>query len=622
VAEQPFLIFPRPVIGNRRSLTGGGGKLNKPTAAEQRARLDAKFRQIAQSLQQVQTTIQGIEPEQVLVFETIGESLHDLVKAAENVPGLEWLAEMDLDDIESADGFADEKDPAKLLSRRLYAVMTNQQAMQFLLGLWDSWCADPAKRAKAGFGPYKAIFAHLKDLRRWSVQDRLAESRVVEYWQENLAFRTEPVRFEVELWFRGRDSRRSEAAANLRSLIQSAGGHCLQETAIEPILYHGVLAELPPVELRRTVDEIVAGTYAAWLRCEDVMFFRPMAQAVFVAPTQDAEATPLRRRVDDQPRPTGEPIVAVFDGLPLESHVAANGRLRIDDPDDFGPRYQPGQQVHGTAMASLIAHGDLNEDGPALPRPVYCRPILVPALDVNGRVREETPSDRLLVDLVHRCILRLKEGADAVGRDVRVINLSIGNAFQPFVRELSPLARLLDWLAWKYKLLFLVSVGNQQQNFTLDVAPDDFRQLGDDDAIRTTLQAMRDEQVFRRQYSPAEAVNVLTVGAMHADASTLLSADRRIDLLRSARLPSPISTVSSGYQRSVKPEVFLPGGRQFYQGPLAQRDGRWEYSVAAGTQPPGQLVAAPGIRPMELDRTAHTRGSSNATALATRLSGR
>lgn len=618
MAEQPFLIFPQPVIGNRRSLTGGGGKLRLPTAEEQRARLDAKFRQIAQSLQQVQTTVQGIEPEQVLVFETIGETLHDLVKAAENVPGLEWLAEMDLDDIESADGFADEKDPAKSLSRRLYAVMTNQHAMQSLLRLWDQWCADPSARASRGFGPYKAIFAHLKDLRRWSVEDRLAESRVVEYWQENLALRTEPVRFEVELWFRGRDARRNEAAANLRSLIQSAGGQCLQETVIEPILYHGILAELPAAEMLRTVDEIRRETYAEWLRCEDVMFFRPMAQAVFVAPSQDAEPTPLRRRIDDQPQPTGEPVVAVLDGLPLETHVALNGRLRIDDPDDLGGRYRPGQQLHGTAMASLVVHGDLNEEGAALPQPVYVRPIMVPTLDVNNQVREETPNDKLLCDLVHRCVLRLKEGDDAVGRDVRVVNLSIGNAFQPFVRELSPLARLLDWLAWKYKLLFIVSVGNQQQSVTLDVSPDEFRRLGDDDAIRTTIQAMRDEQAFRRQYSPAEAVNVLTVGATHADISTALPTDRRLDLLRGVRLPSPISTVSAGYQRSVKPEIFLPGGRQLYQEPLADRDGRWEYSISPGTYPPGQLVAAPGLRAMELDRTAHSRGSSNATALATR----
>ena len=57
---------------------------------------------------------------------------------------------------------------------------------------------------------------------------------------------------------------------------------------------------------------------------------------------------------------------------------------------------------------------------------------------------------------------------------VRVINLSLGNRFQPFDRELSPLARLLDWLAWKYKVLFVVSAGNHVDNITIMVSSADW----------------------------------------------------------------------------------------------------------------------------------------------------
>lgn len=618
MAERPFLFFPEPVVGDRRRLGGGGGKLFLPSAAEQRKRLNARFKQIARSFQQVQTTVKGFEPEQVVVFETIGESPHDLVKAAKNVPGLEWLAEMDLEEVDPTDGFGFEDDLSKRLSRRLYAVMTNQGAMQSLLGLWDQWCKHPSKQAQRGFGPFKAIFQHLKDVRRWSVEDRLAESRVLEYWRENLKGRTDVIRFEVELWFRGAESRRGKAASQVRALIQQANGQCLREAAIEPILYHGILAELPAAELQRTLDEIAQSNYAQWLRCEEVMFFRPVAQSIFPTPVDEGPVSPLRRRFPAEAKPAGEPVVAILDGLPLEAHVTLVGRLRIDDPDDLGRHYHPQDQIHGTAMSSLVLHGDLNEEEASLPRPVYVRPILVPSVDLNRQVFEQTPTDELLVDLVHRCIVRLKEGDDAVARQVRVVNLSIGNAFQPFVRELSPLARLLDWLAWKYKLLFLVSAGNQQQEIQIDVSPAAFKKLGDDEAIRTTVQAMREGQAFRRQYSPAEAVNVITVGAVHADSSTPLSNDRRLDLLRGARLPSPVSTVSSGYLRSVKPEVFLPGGRQLYHEPHIQRGSKWAYTIAPGAKPPGQLVAAPGVRAMELDRASHSRGTSNATALATR----
>ncbi|MCK4659372.1 MAG: hypothetical protein KAV82_07610 [Phycisphaerae bacterium] len=64
-----------------------------------------------------------------------------LTRAAQQVPGLEWLAELDLDDVDPDFGFGDEASPDKKLPCRLYAVMSNQQAMQQLVSLWDAWCA-------------------------------------------------------------------------------------------------------------------------------------------------------------------------------------------------------------------------------------------------------------------------------------------------------------------------------------------------------------------------------------------------------------------------------------------------------------------------------------------------
>ena len=54
---------------------------------------------------------------------------------------------------------------------------------------------------------------------------------------------------------------------------------------------------------------------------------------------------------------------------------------------------------------------------------------------------------------------------------MKVINLSFGNSWQPFDRLISPLARLLDWLAWEYKILFIVSAGNQPQEIEFLTPP-------------------------------------------------------------------------------------------------------------------------------------------------------
>src|SRR4029077_1566752 len=129
-----------------------------------------------------------------------------------------------------------------------------------------------------------------------------------------------------------------------------------------------------------------------------------------------------------------DPVVALLDGHPLPRHERLDGWLRIDDPDGLAEKYQPSEQEHGTAMASLIAHGDLNEPGEALERPLYVRPVLVPEKDFGGNVQERTPDDVLLVDLFRRAIVRMRgQGQDAgAAPNVRIVNLSFGNSFQPF----------------------------------------------------------------------------------------------------------------------------------------------------------------------------------------------
>ena len=64
---------------------------------------------LPKSFRSIQSTVQGLEPEQVLVLETIGEHVQGLgAKAASQIPGMEWLAEMDVEDIAPEAGFEDD----------------------------------------------------------------------------------------------------------------------------------------------------------------------------------------------------------------------------------------------------------------------------------------------------------------------------------------------------------------------------------------------------------------------------------------------------------------------------------------------------------------------------------
>ena len=109
------------------------------------------------------------------------------------------------------------------------------------------------------------------------MKDRLAETRVVEYWEDSLRYQHGNIRFEVELWCRGDEARRRSAYQNLRRLITSAGGECVSQAVIPQILYYGVLVELPAARVRETIATIFDESYSQLLRCEDVMFFRPLA---------------------------------------------------------------------------------------------------------------------------------------------------------------------------------------------------------------------------------------------------------------------------------------------------------------------------------------------------------
>ncbi len=86
------------------------------------------------------------------------------------------------------------------------------------------------------------------------------------------------------------------------------------------------------------------------------------------------------------------PIIAILDGLPLEHHDALDGRLMIDDPNEHAMHYSGTDQQHGTAMASLVLHGDLSrKDEEPLKTPVFVRPILVPKKDLQNQVYEVVP---------------------------------------------------------------------------------------------------------------------------------------------------------------------------------------------------------------------------------------
>ena len=493
--------------------------------------------------------------------------------------------------------------------------MSNQQALEQMLRLWHQFQTHPEQSFDRGKGRWKQLFSKLRSVRRWGVSDRLQETGVLKDWQKRIEQQQQLIRFEIELWFR-KSQDKTAIRESIENHVAEVQGSIVAESIIEEIRYHGLLCQLPLGSVRTIIND----WDARLLKCEQVMYFRPTGQIACPAPSEVTLAAAPERDLDIDPEAL--PVTALLDGMPLQNHTLLAGRLSVDDPDGFAADCPAGNRVHGTGMASLIIHGELGSNEEALQRPLYVRPILKPDQNdwINNPPSEVIPNDILAVDLVHGAVRRLFENIGEeppVAPSIRIINLSVGDPEQVFTQSLSAWARLLDWLAWKYQVLFIVSAGNQVVDVELGLDQPSILAMLPSNLESSVLKSIAGDIRNRRIFSPAESVNALTVGSAHQDVSVFTNLHGQTNLIEGADLLSPISGCGMGYRRSVKPELLMPGGRQLYRVRNAQSDAT-TYGLSTTSSEPGQEVACPGVAPGDLTRSFFTRGTSNAAALATR----
>lgn len=626
--ERPLLILPTPTEPPRQKKKGfPPEKSHLPSCERQAERLTPRFTVLQEAMDarraRLRTESSGVIPEEVIVLETIGP-VDDFIVAVRNVRGLEWLGEIEDENIPPDDDFfiADREGVPKadkLLKGRLFLILSNHQALQQMLSLWSSWKV--GQGLPRGLGKWGALFSQLRDVRIWGVRDRLYETGVLDDWKERVEHNAELIPCEIELWFRADHRRQRAARDRVDAIVQSLHGSVQHEALIEEIGYHALLTQLPIGSVSPLLAQ--TGQESSLVQCEQIQFFRASGQMAGIV--LEDERTTDAGSIQPPVIPLGEPVVALFDGLPLQSHRRLSDRLVVDDPDGFEADYQASERRHGTAMASLIIHGDIDANELPISRRLYVRPILRPDQRDWRQPRQETaPENALVVDLIHRAVRRLFEGdgkAPAVARQVCVINLSIGIRDRLFEGTMSPLARLLDWLSWKYQVLFVVSAGNHAQPIICDAPRTQVNTLSPQDLQSQVIRAVATDVRHRRLLSPAEAVNALTVGAIHSDASTGQAVPRAIPPYCDDDLPSIVNAQGMGYRRAIKPEILLPGGRTVLLESLQQSPNA-TFDIYTQSRQPGQRLAAPGPTPGDLSYTWYGRGTSNAAALASRTATR
>jgi hypothetical protein len=525
------------------------------------------------------------------VFEVRG-SIGSFAAAIRNVPGLELIDEEEL----QAD---EDKAPTA------YLMVPDVRALRELESLWRRW-----RKGALEFGetPWRDVFSLLRDLRPWGPGDRVqpVECDILSEVIFGLAD-DDPVRLEIELVYRTDFSIGEHRAGDIRSAVIARGGRVVATSRIDDIAYHAMLVDLPV----RAVREIIDHSHDGIAGLEPVMHIRPQSIASKIDVTEDAEsnATPATGAL-------GEPILALLDGVPVAAHPLLASHVVVDDQFDLERNTQVTDRVHGTAIASLIVHGDRNGIEQPLPRRIHVVPVL-------GE-REEFPVDRLIVDVVYTAVVAMRDGPSATAPGVLIVNLSLGNPRRPFHGQLSAWARLLDRLSYRFGLLFIVSAGNCTDPFPIKAFGTHtvYEQADRRQRATETLRALGELVSVRRLYSPAETVNGLTVGAYNSDAVS--AADRatarvNVDPYGDLRMANPSSALGPGFARSVKPEVLLPGAREHLR--FSKNDPHLEVKPAGAARSAGLRVAAPPTAGHE-NRDGYINGTSAAAALGSRTAHR
>lgn len=619
VPQRPLLILPQPALIDRPKGSGFGAKPRVPTHGRQVERLDPIYASLRRALtastggMELRSDPTSIAPERAIVFEVAGR-LRDFYSAVGRIEGLRYLGEDEIR-FDSDEDFAeiDEagRDKAGTVSGRQYLAMPNLRALEELLSLYEKWSTGQTLPRK--FAQWRDLFSQLKTMRRWGPQDRITDETIQAWAQELREAQGAAVRIEAELWFHNDAAKRNEALQGLIESARDIGANVTRECVVPEIAYHGALIDVPADRMH----ELITRAAIPLVLADQAMFLRP--QAVLRSRTELVSGDTYRATRGGHTVALNSPIAALFDAVPVQNHVLLAGRLEIDDPDGLEPRSVVTGREHGTEMASLIIHGDLDTDGTSLARRLYVRPLMF-AVE-NGR--EETDRDQLLIETVYRAVVRLKSGEPEAGiqpSDVFIVNLSMGDARRPFANgPMSPWGRLLDYLSHRYGVLFIVSAGNIlapiplndfDSQRSLEAATPDAR-------TRAVLTALSNNKATRTLLSPAEALNPIVVGSCHDDnqPSTPIGA-LELDPLPVGDWPNATSGMGLGHRRAIKPDIVMPGGRERLRfistGPLT-------YAPANTPRGYGLRVAATDFSGQgRNNQTNLTTGTSAAAALATR----
>lgn len=626
MTERPILPLPIRERSARR-ITGSQNNMPRPRGAAggravQARRFEQEFSRLDRAFQGEDASVTlradpaGIAPERAMVFVS-AVPIGNLVRVARDA-GIEVLAEVDLDDdYVLPDGIP--VDGIEFANPTLYATMPSEGSLRTLRRLWRAYRS--GEDLPDGQTPWRNLFDLLAELRPWGPPDRLTlEAR--EIIRDRLPFDDEEaVQLELEIWPTRSDERRNQWRREAEARVEAFGGEIVASSTISEadFVYDALLVAMPAGAVREMLDNPAAPEGLATL--DGLQFILPQTIAQSLPVESEAEDGDPTRGPEDQPFSQFDlnlPVRALLlDGTPIAAHPDLNDGVYIEDVHDLVRLSQVRQRRHATSMSSLILRGDLGHDGRPVPD---SRLLSIPVLVDNDRAAV-SPDNRLFVDVIHTALVRAFEGQIPLAPDAFVVNLSIGIVNGHFNGRMSALARLLDWWAYRAGVLFVVSAGNVDGVLTVPgINATAFEDAAIDARQALVSEARSAQRHSRTLLAPAEAMNVLTVGAASITGGAGRAGTLPTGVLpvhdQDAVVPAVSSAAGPGAYRAIKPDVLAVGGRHDVR--ISSSGGDLNLRVANALPMSGLLVAAPTQAAGATRPRAWACGTSCAAALTTR----
>jgi hypothetical protein len=446
------------------------------------------------SNERTRTEILGVDPQLILVIETNSPIPENDFRPAD-------LKVLDSSARKTAIAFSSDPEMTRFLER---------------LAEYREGISGDRKSAR-----YEGFFDSIESVRRYGPDDRLTDRLRSELEGSSAGSQ---VMVDIECWFPDDPRIVDQWLTDIELATVEGGGSVLDN-------YVNRAAEVAIVRVSCTAETIWQLAELDMIASIDSLPSPPiLAQDVFQLGIEQIPEIPTI--------PDDAPVVGLIDTGVRSAHPFLAGCI-YDAVAIAGLSDGQDRHGHGTAVASLILHGSLEDvllSGTATtPR---CRVLSFRVLDDHGRFPDRTIWPHELEDAIRYCH----------AHGARVINLSLGDTATPFRGPRpTPVAAVLDSLIRELQLLIVVSAGNESHaTYALRCSnpPTDYPAELLDDASLGIL-------------DPAPASLAITVGGVVTKEAVLAVGNIPFGI---RGWPSPVSRHGPGVNGAIKPEIVAAGG--------------------------------------------------------------